>query len=335
MQLKINASTPYMVTITSGMQAFSSCVQPLAGSRVAVITDENVAALYPHYLDSYFEGKRVFTYVVEAGEESKSGESYLRLLNDLAQDGFDRDDTIVTFGGGVVGDLGAFVASTYLRGIRLIAVPTTLLADVDSSVGGKTAINLQAGKNLCGTFYQPSAVYINVDFLNTLPPRERACGKGEIAKYVFLSQEKQIFPTEYQPLIAKCLDIKRTVVEKDEKEGGLRKLLNLGHTFGHAVEKLENYCLSHGECVGIGLRYTVELSHRLGYMSVDAKQKAQAVLDAYGCKTNTKYDLSALLEVMKHDKKNHADGVDFVLLDENLNAFIQRVTLQTVKAVMA
>ena len=329
MQLKVRCSREYNVTVSEGMDEFENCL-PIFGKKVAVITDENVNALYPHFLDPYFKGKEVHTYVVKAGEDSKSGETYLSLLNSLAKDGFGRGDAVVTFGGGVVGDLGGFVASTYARGIALIAVPTTLLADVDSSVGGKTAINLDEGKNLCGTFYQPYAVYINVEFLKTLPEREVRCGKGEIAKYSLLLGEK-IDLDDIKNCIYTCLKYKKGIVEEDEKEGGKRKLLNLGHTFGHAVEKHENYALSHGECVGIGLRYILKLSKAKGLVSTEKATECEQLLDYYGCPEIGAFDYGELEPYVKIDKKSVSDGVDLVLLDGDLSPVVERISFDELR----
>jgi len=327
MQLKVKTSTQYTITITHGLDKFAESLPRLKGDKVCVLNDETVNKLYPNTLDLFFGDKKVFTYTVPQGEISKSIEIYAKVLEFLAENSFDRSDTLVAFGGGVVGDLGGFVASTYMRGISFIQVPTTLLADVDSSVGGKTAINLSFGKNLCGTFYQPKAVYVNVDFFNTLPKREIDCGKGEIAKYCFLTKEKDLNINDYEKLIYSCLNIKREIVEQDERESGLRKLLNLGHTFGHAIEKYENYKLSHGECVGLGLRYALKVS--ASYYKLDEKTllKANGILDKFGC-SKKEYPTAELLELIRLDKKSNSNGVDFVMIDNDLDAKIVFLTYE-------
>ncbi|MBQ7652775.1 MAG: 3-dehydroquinate synthase [Clostridia bacterium] len=329
MTIRVKASKEYDVFVNNDLNALADYV--FDGEKVAVITDENVNALYHDYFADYFVDKEVFTYVVKAGEESKSAAVYIDLLNKLARDGFNRKDLVVAFGGGVVGDLSGFVASTFMRGIKFISVPTTLLADVDSSVGGKTAINLDVGKNLCGTFYQPDGVYINVEFLKTLPSREIACGKGEIAKYSLLLGEK-ISLENMSDCIARCLRYKKEIVEKDEFEGGLRKLLNLGHTFGHAVEKYENYSLSHGECVGVGLRYALKISRILNGLTDGNVKAVEDILDYYGC-PDRDYPYDELLSIVKHDKKGNASGVDMVLINKELKPIVQFVTFEQLKEI--
>lgn len=327
MIINVKASKEYPVVISDNLDALSSF--SFEGDKVAIITDDNVESLYPEYLNEHFVGKEIKTYVVKAGEDSKSASVYVDLLNRLAKDGFSRKDLIVAFGGGVVGDLSGFVASTFMRGIKFISVPTTLLADVDSSVGGKTAINLDVGKNLCGTFYQPTAVFIDVELLKTLPEREVACGKGEIAKYALLTGEL-LSLDNLEECIAKCLNYKKDIVEKDEFEGGLRKLLNLGHTFGHAVEKYENYSLSHGECVGIGLRYTLKISKLLFGLSKEKEKAVEDILDYYACPSKN-YPYDELLNIVKHDKKGSAKGVDMVLLDAELNPVVKNLSFEELK----
>jgi len=222
----------------------------------------------------------------------------------------------LAFGGGVVGDIAGFAASTYMRGITLIAVPTTLLAAVDSSVGGKTAVDLKTGKNLLGTFYQPSAVYINTEFLKTLPVKEIKNGLGEVVKYAFLSDTVTTSDLKNPDgdLIYRCLKIKRDIVEKDEKEKGERALLNLGHTFGHAIEKLSGYRLAHGACVIKGMVYAIEISKRLYDLS------DKTVSEMYGLLKSGKHDLScpfsaeSLVSQIIADKKRKGESINFVAL---------------------
>ena len=248
----VNASKSYPITIGSGKEVFSDLDSFARGDKVAVLTDDKVESLYKGFFDGFFKQKSVYKFVIPHGEGSKNAETYIKLMNRLAKCDFTRKDTIVAFGGGVVGDLAAFIASTYMRGIGLIAVPTTILSAVDSSVGGKTAINLDEGKNLCGTFYQPDAVFIDTSFFSTLDGEQISCGYGEIIKYAFLSDSvtmEDIVAPIGEDLVYKCLKIKAEIVESDEKETGARKLLNLGHTIGHAIEKLSGFSISHGDCV--------------------------------------------------------------------------------------
>lgn len=336
MNLTVNASKRYNVSIENGLSKFLDVVAPhISGQKIAIITDENVNALYDNVLPFPLE-KKVFKYVVKPGEDSKCGKTYLEILNKMAEDEFSRNDAVVTLGGGVVGDLGAFVASTYMRGIKLIAVPTTLLSMVDSSVGGKTAINLNKGKNLCGTFYQPDAVYINVDFLNTLPEREIKCGKGEVVKYSFLvkSEEKPDLSGDVKELIYDCLRIKAKIVEEDESESGARKLLNLGHTVGHAIEKLSHFTLSHGECVAEGLYYTLNVSKKRFGIKDETINIAKRRLQNAGFEEVERYSVEDLISVIKSDKKVKENSVDFVFVDENLIAKVEKIGVEELGELM-
>ena len=316
-ELTVRASKKYKITITQGLGLFRARVLPLVkGESVAIVTDDRVNGLYGDSLDGFFGDKRVVKIVIKHGENSKNSANYLRIINALAENDFTREDTVLAFGGGVVGDIAGFAASTYMRGITLIAVPTTLLAAVDSSVGGKTAVDLKTGKNLLGTFYQPSAVYINTEFLKTLPVKEIKNGLGEVVKYAFLSDTVTTSDLKNPDgdLIYRCLKIKRDIVEKDEKEKGERALLNLGHTFGHAIEKLSGYRLAHGACVIKGMVYAIEISKRLYDLS------DKTVSEMYGLLKSGKHDLScpfsaeSLVSQIIADKKRKGESINFVAL---------------------
>ncbi len=337
-KISVNASKKYDITVTKGSSNFRDVIKGLIkGRKVAIITDENVEKYHGNYFDSLLTDYAVFKKVIPAGEKEKSGENFLALINFLAENKFTRADTVITFGGGVIGDLGAFVASTYMRGIGLIAVPTTLLSMVDSSVGGKTAIDIPAGKNLCGTFYQPDAVYIDTEFLSTLPEREIMSGFGEIIKYAFLSstvsQEDLALPVS-EELIAKCLIIKRDIVEEDEKEGGLRKLLNLGHTVGHAIEKLSDYSLSHGDCVVKGISMAIKVSATLYELSEAEISKMHSLLSSFGHDLTVNYDLDEIISVIKSDKKSGAESVDFVTVKDIGSPAIEKISFDKLKGLL-
>lgn len=331
-KLTVNASKNYVVTVTNGFDDFSASVKPfLRGEKVAIITDGNVNALYKDVLNGLLKDYKVFKYVIRAGEKSKNAKEYFKLVNKLANDGFTRNDAVIAFGGGVVGDLAAFVASTFMRGITLIAVPTTLLSMVDSSVGGKTGIDLPSGKNLCGTFYQPSAVYINANFIKTLPDREVKCGYGEILKYRYLGLNNDVAEgDDILKLITECLKIKAEIVEKDEKESGLRKLLNLGHTFGHAIEKAEKYKLSHGECVAKGILFALKTSENYFGINGLCKEFFKAA-EKVGVDVNCLLPLNDLVKIMQSDKKRNGDTIDFVLVDEKRIAKIVPIKISEIK----
>ena len=327
--LKVNASKNYDIILSDNLSQFSLMASHVNGSNVLIVTDDNVNALYGGALDNYFTGKNVFTYVLPHGEENKNGENYFKIINFLAENGFTRNDAVVTFGGGVVGDIGAFVASTYMRGITLIAVPTTLLSAVDSSVGGKTGIDLPSGKNLCGTFYQPNAVYINVNFLKTLPNREVVSGMGEVIKYAFLSDtvnSELISKGVTKELIYNCLQIKANVVNNDEFENGLRMILNLGHTVGHAIESLSGYNYSHGECVAKGINYAIKLSKKVLNLSDNVTTKLYGVLNLYNFDLTCNFTAKELVNQIKKDKKSTGDSVNFVLVEDVAKPVIKKIS---------
>nr|MBO4517392.1 3-dehydroquinate synthase [Clostridia bacterium] len=337
-ELKVRASKTYDITIAEDLSFFSERVMPLVkGESVAIITDDKVNALCGGALDDFFAAKRVIKIVIRHGEKSKDAANFMKIINTLAEHGFTREDTVIAFGGGVVGDLAGFAASTYMRGITLIAVPTTLLAAVDSSVGGKTAIDLNAGKNLCGTFYQPSAVYINTGFLKTLPVKEIKNGLGEVIKYAFLSDTVKDTDIRKRDaaLIYKCLKIKRDIVEKDERESGCRALLNFGHTVGHAIEKLSGYKLSHGACVVKGMVYAVEISKRIYGLSDGTVAKMYALLNSGKHDLSCAYSAESIAGQISADKKRYGDSVNFVAVKDLGRAEIVKIKISDLKDMMS
>lgn len=320
--LTVRASKKYKIYVTRDLSRFKECVLPIVtGERVALIADSEALRLHGKSVKTLFSDKKLFVYVIEQGESSKNLVNYGKLLNALANDGFTRNDCVVAFGGGMVGDLAAFVASTYMRGIKLIAVPTTLLSMVDSSVGGKTAVNLEKGKNLCGSFYQPNAVYINLGFLSTLPEREKESGMGEVVKYSYLSKRDNIGLDGVitEKLIYDCLKIKAEIVSADERENGMRKLLNFGHTVGHAIERLSDFRLSHGLCVAKGMKYAIALSGV--YFGLE-KANIEKLNDRLGYFSDLSCEYSAeqLQKVILSDKKSDGESVSFVLINKDGNA---------------
>ncbi len=337
-EIKVNASKKYNITVTDSLADFNSALLPLlTDEKVALITDSNVEKLYADKILELLKDKTVIKLVIEAGERSKNAENYINLINGLAQAGLSRKSAVITLGGGVVGDLGAFVASTYMRGIKLIAIPTTLLSMVDSSVGGKTGIDLEAGKNLCGTFYQPDAVYINTEFLKTLPEREIICGMGEIMKYAFIDSRitpEDIEQKNLENLIVKSVEIKRDIVERDEKESGERMLLNFGHTVGHAIEKLKNYTLSHGECVIMGMYHSLKASFNLGFMDKKTYAKAIAFLEKSGVKEQTELKKQDLISALKKDKKADGKSVNFVLASDFGKPIIKNLEISRLEDIL-
>lgn len=316
--VSVDASRHYDIKIGPGLLDTIGQEAAALGKvdTVAIVSDTNVWPLYGRTVQKSLEnaGFSVITHVFPAGEESKNGETYLNLLNFLAQNRLTRSDLIVALGGGVVGDLAGFAAATYLRGIRFLQVPTTLLAAVDSSVGGKTAIDLPAGKNLCGAFCQPSLVICDTDTLKTLPEDVFRDGCAEVIKYAILYDPSFFdelcrtgmdFPRER--VIAQCVQFKRDVVIQDEFDTGARKKLNLGHTIGHAVEKCSQFTLSHGKAVAIGIAMVARASQCL-----DA-DRILACLTSFGLPTTTCYPVEDIYAHTLSDKKRSGDIVELIV----------------------
>ncbi len=292
--------------------------QAEAGRPFAVVTDSHVAEAQADFMRSAFADLPVL--VLDPGEPTKSVQHLETVYDFLVDSGIDRTGGLVAFGGGVIGDLAGFAAATFLRGIELVMVPTTLLSMVDSSVGGKTGINLKAGKNLAGAFYQPSAVIMDLDTLKTLPPREFSAGMAEVIKYGMLADRDLFLRLEAEPpltvacsrlaeIVVRCCQIKADIVQADERESadkGGRALLNLGHTFGHAIENLAGYGqYLHGEAVSIGLILATRLSVSLNGMSEVWVGRVMAVLEKYDLPVRLAEPMSqeALIQVMMKDKK--------------------------------
>lgn len=299
-----------------------------AGRKVAVLTDQNFARSQGAWLRTVFRDTP--TLVAAAGEASKSLTILGQVLDFLAEQKLDRGGALFAVGGGVIGDLGGFSAACWLRGIDFYQVPTTLLAMVDSSVGGKTGINIAAGKNLVGAFHQPRGVFVGTDLLATLPPREFAAGSAEVIKSALLGDESLLARLERSPLtvgsqdlaevIRRCCALKARFVESDErelaKEGG-RALLNLGHTFGHAIENVAGYGVYlHGEAIAIGLCAAARLSQKLGGIRPAEVARVEALVAAHGLPTRLREPLTieVLFTAMSRDKKVRSGSLRFVVL---------------------
>ena len=308
-----------------------------AGRSVAVLTDQNLIDHQFGALHEMFPDLPM--HILTPGEATKSLAEFGRVLTFLATQRMDRKGVLFTVGGGVIGDLGGFAAASYLRGIDYFQVPTTLLAMVDSSVGGKTGINLPVGKNLAGAFHQPRGVFVSTNLLATLPPREFSAGMAEVIKYGLLGDAALFSQLEYAPLSAtslslatiihRCCALKGRIVELDEHElakNGGRALLNLGHTFGHAIEQVTGYgTYLHGEAVAIGLCAAVRLSHKLGTITAADVKRIEAVVAAHALPLRLRepLPLADLLKAMAHDKKVRAGLPRFVVLKKIGNAITQ------------
>lgn len=303
------------------------------GNKTAIITDDVVMPLYADSIIGELSGCGFETcvYVLPHGEASKNGREYLKILEFLAESGLDRRDTVVALGGGVVGDIAGFAAATYLRGIDCVQIPTTLLSMTDSSVGGKTAIDLKAGKNLAGAFKQPKFVAIDTDFLETLPEAEIKNGLGELIKYAvidggeILTMLEDGFGKNVQKIVEAAVDIKRRVVEADEKESGLRRILNFGHTPAHAAEKLSGYTLPHGVAVAAGVNLMLRASVRKAGCPVRDAQRIEKLCVKYGLPVAFEYTAKRLAEASAGDKKTEGEFINLVLADKIGSVFSIKV----------
>ena len=314
----VNASRTYPIYIGSGLLASlgQEAVKLGNASRVCIVSDSNVWPLYGHAAQSSLEASGFFvcSFVFPAGESSKSGQTYLTLLNTLAENRLTRSDLIVALGGGVTGDLAGFAAATYQRGIRFVQIPTTVLAAVDSSVGGKTAIDLPAGKNLAGAFWQPSLVLCDTDTLTTLPDEIFREGGAEVIKYGIL-YDPELFAVleasgpdfDREWIIERCVQRKRDAVMADEFDTGERMKLNLGHTIGHSIEALSHFRISHGTAVAIGTAIVARAS------GCRDQERICSLLERFGLPTSTTYSAEELYRCTLSDKKRSGDTIPLII----------------------
>lgn len=320
----VNASKTYDIIIGSGiLETIGSRVQALGGAeKVCIVSESTVFPLYGEDVKSSLQdaGFQVEAFVFPAGEASKNGQTFLALLNFLAEKKLTRSDMIVALGGGVVGDLAGFAAASFLRGIRFVQIPTTLLAAVDSSVGGKTAIDLPAGKNLAGAFCQPSLVLCDTDTLLSLPEDIFRDGSAEVIKYgilydpkLFVHLEEKGLSFDRETVITRCVELKRDVVAEDEFDIGLRMKLNLGHTIGHGVEALSRFSLSHGKAVAIGMAIIARATTSFGMLSQPDCQRILEVLEVFGLPTYTEYNADSLFAYTLSDKKRAGGTVKLIV----------------------
>lgn len=322
--ITVSASRTYPIRIGSGL--LSSVGETLRDIKpcykVLIVSDSNVWPLYGSVLSASLQraGFCVEHFVFPAGEASKNSETYLQLLNFLAEKHITRSDLMIALGGGVVGDLTGFAAATYLRGIDFVQIPTTLLAAVDSSVGGKTAIDLPAGKNLVGAFHQPIFVLCDTDTLQTLPEDVFLDGCGEVVKYAILYDADLFTHLEslgsgfdLENVIARCVELKRDVVAQDEFDCGVRQKLNLGHTFGHAIEQSSNFTIPHGKAVAIGIAMITRAAATSGLCSQEDADRILAGLDRLNLPCRTDLSADKLLSTALSDKKRSGETINLIV----------------------
>lgn len=336
-KLKVKINKGYDILIEQGiLNHCGNYIRPISKARkICLVSDTNV---YPIYKDKIIKslqenGFEVIPYIFEAGEASKTIATVMEMVECMAQNGLTREDLVVALGGGVCGDMAGFAAAIYLRGIEFVQIPTSLLAQVDSSVGGKTAVDLPQGKNLCGAFHQPCIVLIDPDTLQTLTPKYFSDGMAEAikmgcikSKSLFEKIEKQNAREIIEEIIFECVSLKAEVVQRDEKEQGERALLNFGHTAGHAIEKLHKFTtISHGEAVGIGMVLIAKAGEANGITEKGTANRIAKILEKYNLKTEDTYILTDIITAMNSDKKRTGNAIQFILLHSIGDSFIKPI----------
>ena len=299
--------------------------------RYALITDSNIEPLYAGKVANQFERGSLDVLTIPAGESNKTRDTWSRLTDQMLARNLGRDSAVIALGGGVVGDLAGFVAATFMRGIPVVQIPTTLVAMVDASIGGKTAVDTLAGKNLVGVFHPPAAVLIDPHLLTTLPLRELRAGFAEVVKYGVIADEPYLrgvagsvsellsasgsMGDRMLSLIVRSVEIKAGIVSRDEREEGLRKILNFGHTIGHAVELVSRYSLLHGEAVAIGMALESELAERMGLAEAGTSVTVRQTLQGAGLPTALPpgFETDAVIEAMRSDKKGRSGKIRLAL----------------------
>ena len=333
LNVKINSSEksyPIIIKNNDIPELYGEILDITGKNNCLAVISQKVFQLFGNFLN--LPKERIF--ILKDGEKEKNFKTYQKILDRALKLKLTRNDFIIAVGGGVCGDIAGFAATTYMRGIHLIQVPTTLLACVDSSVGGKTGIDTDYGKNLIGSFYQPDAVLINTNFLNSLDDRQFKTGLGEVVKYAFIEKSckcNEDFnlinyitlnadkilnrdPKTLEELIKICVSLKISVVEKEEKEGNLRKILNFGHTYAHAIEQITRYKkYTHGEAVVKGIEFVFNMAYKMGLILESYKFVAEDLIKKYNFKQIPDFNINKVISAMKLDKKAHPDGIVFIL----------------------
>lgn len=348
MSLMINlASASYNITIEPSLRfQLKAQLEALGAERIAVVSDSTVWALHGDVVRQQLKGCLSSITVLPPGEHSKSNENLLCLYRNWLEADITRNDLVLAFGGGVIGDLTGYAAATYMRGVPFVQLPTTLLAQVDSSIGGKVAINLPEGKNLAGTFYHPVAVLIDQDYLNTLPDRIFNDGMGEVVKAGCIGDERLYRMLQkgdisknqdaVHEMIQRSLMVKKGLVEIDEKEKGLRKLLNFGHTIGHALEAFGNFSRwTHGEAVAMGMVWATECSEAAGLSRPGTASELVELLKMTGLPVESGVSLNELMVWLNRDKKRSGRGITLALIKEPGAGFLHDVRQDAVEAFLS
>jgi len=324
-KVRVNASRSYDVRIAPGILCLiGEYVRRLfpAAQKAAIVTDQTVGALYAQKVSESLAVANLLPicYSMPPGEASKNGAQYLSLLALFAQDHLTRSDVVIALGGGVVGDLAGFAAATYLRGVPVVQIPTSLLAMVDSSVGGKTGVDMPSGKNLVGAFHQPSLVLCDTNTIRSLPEAVFRDGLAEVVKYGMLGRPTLLnrltvdfSHAELEPIIAECVTMKRDIVQTDEFDTGERMLLNFGHTIAHAIEQLSNYQISHGFAVAVGMAIDTRAAVKQGLCPPECLQVLTRLLKRFALPLETAFDAKSLYDAALADKKRAGDEIAIVV----------------------
>lgn len=335
---------PYDVFIGKGiLEKAGEIISPLVNSnKIVIITDDNVDKLYSKKIISILEasGFQVLKFVFSHGERHKTLDTVSEILEFMAENNITRTDSIVALGGGITGDISGFSAASFLRGIPYFQIPTTFLAAIDSSVGGKTGVNLKSGKNLAGAFYQPRAVICDTDTLQTLPEENFKEGIAEAIKYGIIC-DRELFDMlsstagwNTEEVIERCISIKAKLVKEDEFDTGCRQLLNLGHTIGHAIEKCSGYKISHGISVGIGMAMIGKAADTLGWSSENTYDEITRALKISGLQAECDISKKELAQTILKDKKRKGDFITLVIPEEIGNSHLKQVPITDIEKVL-
>ena len=342
--VNVSASGKYNVLIGEGILKNIGEYSKEAGltGKALVITDDNVAPLYLNEVKKSLakNGFEAAEYIITHGEKSKNAENYIKILNFLAENHFSRSDAVFALGGGVVGDLAGFCAACYMRGANFVQIPTTLLAAVDSSVGGKTAINLDSGKNLAGAFYQPRLVLCDITTLSTLPKIFIEDGMAEVIKYAMIKDSDLIkllsegINENIEAVIERCVEAKSAVVNEDEKEKGLRRILNFGHTIGHAIEKASDYSITHGHAVAAGMYIITNAWEKRGLCEKGTTEKLKELLLKYNLPFKCDFSPNELFLAAQNDKKVVHDGIYAVVVSKIGECEVVKIPLSELEKII-
>jgi len=342
--ITINASKTYEVMVENGFFDNTGDIirDRLGGRTAAIVSDKNVADLYGKKLKTSLKkaGYNVITFTFSAGELSKDSDTYLSLINFLANENFTRSDIVIALGGGIPGDIAGFAAATYMRGTKLVQIPTTLLAAVDSSVGGKTAVNFGMSKNLLGAFYQPDLVLCDVSLLSTLPEDIYREGCAEVIKYGIIA-DKELFESlekpineQYESIILQCIKIKSEIIAKDEYELGIRKVLNFGHTIGHAIEARSGFEMSHGNAVAMGMRIETRAAVYLDICKRECFESVRHMIEKYNLPTSVPYTGNELAAICMSDKKREDDSIFMYYPEEIGKCILAKIAVNDLKTMI-